>query len=103
MNSQYHHLTYKAFMRETGIVASITAIILGLSGYSMTREFVKSVAMPLFHGMRLWEKPTLHIGDFIGSGMVFLLSIMIAAILIKTFQLNKKHIPYVRMQKSESD
>jgi large-conductance mechanosensitive channel len=93
----YHHMTYKTFMRETGIVPIVIAIVLGVSGQQMTKQFVGSIVMPLFQGLRTMQKPMVHIGDFIPSVLVFGLSIAIAAILIKAFSVHKKTVPYVKV------
>lgn len=84
-------------MRETGIVPLTVAIILGLSGHEMTKEFVRHISLPIFHALKNMEKPMVNINDFVGSVMVFLLAIAIAIVLIKTFNLHKKMIEPVQV------
>jgi large-conductance mechanosensitive channel len=93
----FHHMTYKTFMRETGIVPIVVATVLGISGHQMTKQFVTSVVMPLLQGLRTMQKPMVHVGDFLPSVLVFGLTIAIAAILIRAFSVHKKTVPYVRV------
>lgn len=97
----YHHMTYKTFMRETGVIPFVVAIVLGISGQQMTKQFVTAVLMPLIQGVRTMQKPLVHIGDFLPSVLVFGLSVAIAAILIKAFSMHKKYVPYVKMLDKE--
>jgi large-conductance mechanosensitive channel len=94
-------MSYKVFMRETGIVPLTVAILLGLSGHEMTKEFVRHVTLPIFHALKNMEKPMLNINDFIGSVMVFLLAVAVSIVLIKTFNLHKKTIETVRVADDE--
>lgn len=93
----YHHMTYKTFMKETGIVPVTIAILLGLSGQQMTKQFVTAVVMPIFTALRTMKKPMVHIGDFLPSVIVFGLAMGISAILIKAFMVHKKTVPFVQV------
>lgn len=93
----FHHMSYKTFMRETQIIPLVIAIILGLSGHQLTKQFVTAIVMPLFQGLRTMQKPMVHIGDFLPSVLVFGITIAIAAILIKAFSVHKKTVPYVQV------
>lgn len=94
-------MDFNTFVKDSNIFSLGISFLIAQATLDMSKSFVGSLVMPLIQAIRTFKSPTFPVSNFLASILTFLITLLVAFVIIKTFKLQTKPVPLVQVVNSD--